>query len=123
MEFQFLDSRLNVDLTNLIASFVGPQSNKFVKKINKMYSETVEEIFEEILKSNTDEYEEYYNISYIEDLTLFESNTISEEEVISKFQRKYFDEYKERRDDRLREIEILKCINWNDDDSISFIDD
>jgi hypothetical protein len=53
MEFQFLDSRLNVDLTNLIASFVGPKSNKFVKKINKMYSKTVQEIFEEILKSNT----------------------------------------------------------------------
>ena len=44
MEFQFLDSRLNVDLTNLIASFVGPKSNKFVKKINKMYSETIEEM-------------------------------------------------------------------------------
>jgi hypothetical protein len=56
-------------------------------------------------------------------MAIFDSNAISEEEVITKFQQIYFNEYKERREDRLREIEILTSINWNDDDSISFIDD
>jgi hypothetical protein len=121
MEFQFLDLKLNVDLTNLIASFVGPKNNKFVKKINKKYEQVKNNIYDQILQSNLNEYEEYLNINDIDVITEEEFNQLVEEEFILEFQKQYSQNYQEKRQERLREIEILKSINWNDDDSISFI--
>jgi hypothetical protein len=38
MEFKFLDSKMPIDITNLIASFVGPKNNTFVKELNNLSS-------------------------------------------------------------------------------------
>ena len=40
MEYQFLDNKLNADLTNLIASFVGPKSTKYINQINNANHKT-----------------------------------------------------------------------------------
>ena len=37
MEFQFFDNKLNVDLTNMIASFVGPNNKKHIEEIDMSY--------------------------------------------------------------------------------------
>ena len=59
MEYQFLDSKLPIDLTNLIASYVGPKNNSLVKKINNIYKKTCNNIYDELLRTNMDEYQEY----------------------------------------------------------------
>ena len=123
MEYQFLDSKLPVDLTNLIASYVGPKNNKFVKKINNIYQKFCNNIYDELLRSNMDEYQENTRLRDIYAITDDEFEDIYDEQFILRFWRDYFNRYRERKQDRLREIEILKSINWNDDDDIDFIDD
>ena len=122
MEYQFLDSKLPVDLTNLIA-YVGPKNNKFVKKINNIYQKSCNNIYDELLRSNMDEYQQYTRMRDIYAITDDEFEEIYDEQFILRFWRDYFNKYKEHRQDRLREIEILKSINWNDNDDIDFIDD
>ncbi len=45
MEYKFLDSKLPVDLTNLIASFVGPKNKTHVKEINSLYKRAIDEAY------------------------------------------------------------------------------
>jgi hypothetical protein len=45
MEYKFLDSKLPVDLTNLIASFVGPKNKAHVKEINSMQKEVLDNVW------------------------------------------------------------------------------
>ena len=115
MEYKFLDSKLPVDLTNLIASFVGPKSNKYVKKINKLMKKTKQNKYNKMYNENLCEYDEYMNEHEIDSITEDEFNSISEEYFIKKFHKQYFKAYKEQRDERLWEIEnekqFFKSIN------------
>ena len=45
MEFKFLDSKLPIALTNLIASYVGPKNNEFVKEIQQKYKKGINKDF------------------------------------------------------------------------------
>ena len=47
MEYKFLDSKLPVDLTNLIASFVGPKNKAHINEINSMYNGLISDVWEE----------------------------------------------------------------------------
>jgi hypothetical protein len=43
MEYIFLDKILPVELTNIIASYVGHKNNDFIDEINNIWNETVED--------------------------------------------------------------------------------
>ena len=103
MEYQFLDNKLNIDLTNLIASYAGPKSKQHIKTINN-YNNSIldkfnnEEKLSEILNCiATIRYESRYpNLEFhdaeVDALNIFEN--IQDDLMIYYFQ---FDIFKRRR--------------------------